>query len=106
MSATVGFYELLEPYFAFRLAASNLPGASLLALRNASGGLGSTLPGASNTLTRIVTELLDYLSVEELLTSVDENSIVYRGSAKFGGDGRASPSLPPRRRSPRPAARS
>jgi hypothetical protein len=38
--------------------------------------------------------VLDYLSVEELLTSVDENSIVYRGSAKFGGDGRASPTLP------------
>jgi hypothetical protein len=94
MSATVGFYELLEPYFAFRLAASNVPGATLLALRNSNGGLGSTLPGASNTLTRIVTELLDYLSVEELFTSVDENSIVYRGSAKFGGDGRASPSLP------------
>src|ERR1700704_5768674 len=95
MSATLGFYELLEPYFAFPLAASNLSGASLLALRNSSGGLGGTLPGASATLTRIVTELLDYLSVEELLTSVDENSIVYRGSAKFGGDGRASPSLPP-----------
>jgi hypothetical protein len=95
MSATLGFYELLDPYFAFPLAASNLSGASLLALRNSSGGLGGTLPGASATLTRIVTELLDYLSVEELLTSVDENSIVYRGSAKFGGDGRASPSLPP-----------
>jgi hypothetical protein len=95
MSATLGFYELLEPYFAFPLAASNLSGASLLALRNSSGGLGGTLPGASATLTRIVTELLDYLSVEELLTSVEENSIVYRGSAKFGGDGRASPSLPP-----------
>jgi len=94
MAAGVGFYELLEPYFSFRLAASNLPGASLLALRNSSGGLGGTLPGASSTLTRIVTELLDYLSVEELLTSVDENSIVYRGSAKFGGEGRASPSLP------------
>ena len=78
MSATVGFYELLEPYFAFRLAASNLPGPALLALRNSNGGLGSTLPGATNTLTRIVTELLDYLSVEELLTSIDENSIVYR----------------------------
>lgn len=94
MAATVGFYELLEPYFGFRLAATNLPGAALIALRNSNGGLGATLPGASNTLARIVTELLDYLSVEELLTSVDENSIVYRGSAKFGGDGRASPSLP------------
>ena len=31
MSATVGFYELLEPYFAFRLAANNLPGPALLA---------------------------------------------------------------------------
>lgn len=94
MSATLGFYELLQPYFAFPLAARNLPGASLLALRNSAGGLGGALPGASATLTRIVTELLDYLSVEELLTSVDENAIVYRGSAKFGGDGRASPSLP------------
>jgi hypothetical protein len=94
VSANVGFYELLEPYFGFGLAASNLSSASLLALRNSNGGLGTALPGASNTLTRIVTEFLDYLSVEELLTSVDENSIVYRGSAKFGGDGRASPSLP------------
>ena len=95
MAATVGFYELLEPYFAFGLAASNLPGAALLGLRNSNGGLGGTLPGASGTLTRVVTELLDYLSVEELLTSVEENAIVYRGSAKFGGEGRASPSLPP-----------
>ena len=57
MAATVGFYELLEPYFAFRLAATNLSGAALLALRNSNGGLGGTLPGASGTLTRIVTEL-------------------------------------------------
>ena len=69
-------------------------GPSLLALRDSNGGLGSTLPGASTTLTRIVTELLDYLSVEELLTSADETSVVYRGAAKFGGEGRAAPSLP------------
>ena len=95
MATTVGFYELLEPYFGFPLAARNLRGPELLALRNSNAGFGGTLPGASDTLTRIVTELLDYLSVEELLTSVDETSIVYRGSAKFGGEGRASPSLPP-----------
>jgi hypothetical protein len=94
MAATVGFYELLEPYFAFNLAARNLPGPALLGLRNSNAGLGTSLPGASGTLSRIVTELLDYLSVEELLTSVEENAIVYRGSAKFGGEGRASPTLP------------
>jgi hypothetical protein len=76
MADTLGFYELLEPYFSFGLAATNLPGAALLARRNSNGGLGSTLPGASNTLTRIVTELLDYLSVEELLTSVDEKDVL------------------------------
>lgn len=94
MGLALGFYELLEPYFGFQFAARNLQGTTLLALRNAGGGLGGALPGASGTLARTVTELLDYLSVEELLTSVDEESVVYRGSAKFGGDGRASPSLP------------
>jgi hypothetical protein len=94
MAATAGFYELLEPYFAFGLAAANMPGATLAGLRSANAGLGGTVSGASGTLTRIVTELLDYLSVEELLTSVDESSIVYRGSARFGGEGRAAPSLP------------
>jgi hypothetical protein len=93
MAATLGFYELLEPYFSFGLAAGT-PGRTLADLRDANANLTSTFPGSSATLLRIVTELLDYLSVEELLTTVDENAVVYRGSAKFGGAGRAAPELP------------
>jgi large repetitive protein len=93
MAATLGFYELLEPYFAFGLAADT-PGTTLADLRDANANLTSTFPGSSATLLRIVTELLDYLSVEELLASVDEDAVVYRGSARFGGEGRAAPELP------------
>ena len=94
MAPSLGFYELLEPYFAFGLAAATTPGATLAHLRDANADLNRTLPGASATLMRIVTEFLDYLSVEELLTSADETAVVYRGSARFGGEGRAAPELP------------
>ncbi|MDQ3808755.1 MAG: hypothetical protein M3336_00520 [Chloroflexota bacterium] len=93
MAGKLGFYELLEPYFSFGLAAST-PGATLADLRDANAQLNHTLPGASATLARVVTQILDYLSVEELLTSVDDNAVVYRGSARFGGEGRAAPELP------------
>lgn len=94
MASALGFYELLEPYFSFGLAASTTPGTTLVRLRDSNAGLNTTFPGASTTVMRIVTELLDYLSVEELLTSADENAVVCRGSARFGGDGRAAPELP------------
>lgn len=95
MSEKLGFYELLEPYVAFGLAAQNANGATLLALRNANAPFGQSLPGASATLSRIVTGILDYLSVEELHSTAGETAVVYRGSAKFGGEGRANPDLPP-----------
>jgi hypothetical protein len=94
MASSLGFYELLEPYFAFGLAA-NTPGAALADLRQASADLNRTLPGASSALMRVVTGILDYLSVEELLTSASEEAVVYRGRARFGGEGRANPGLPP-----------
>ena len=94
MAAKLGFYELLEPYFSFGLAASTVPGNTLVDLRDANADISRTFPGASTTLMSVVTGLLDYLSVEELLTSVDENAVVYRGSARFGGEGRAVPELP------------
>ena len=94
MSKKLGFYELLEPYFSFGLAAQNATGTILRDLRDADAQLNKSLPGTSSTLSRIVTGILDYLSVEELHTSVSETAVVYRGSAKFGGDGRANPDPP------------
>ena len=94
MSDKLGFYELLEPHFSFGLAAQNANGATLLALRNANAPLGQSLPGASATLSRIITGILDYLSVEELHSTAGETAVVYRGSAKYGGEGRANPGLP------------
>jgi len=94
MAEKLGFYELLEPYFSLGLAAQNADGATLRDLRDASAPLAQSLPGASATLARIVTGILDYLSVEELHTAADELAVVYRGSAKFGGEGRANPDLP------------
>jgi len=94
MSEKLGFYELLEPYFSLGLAAQNATGTTLRDLRAANASLNQNLPGASATLARIVTSLLDYLSVEELHSAADDTAVVYRGSAKFGGAGRASPDLP------------
>ena len=74
MASALGFYELLEPYFSFGLAASTTPGTTLVRLRDSNAGVNTTFPGASTTLMRIVTELLDYLSVEELLTSTDKGN--------------------------------
>lgn len=94
MSEKLGFYELLEPHFSFGLAIQNSNGLILRGLRDANAQLNRSLPGASATLSRIVTSILDYLSIEELHTSVSETAVVYRGSAKFGGEGRANPELP------------
>ncbi len=94
MPQKLGFYELLEPYISFGLTAQNTRGEDLLDMRDAGVGINSNFPGASDTITRFLTDILDYLSVEELFTVADENAIVYRGSAKFGGDGRANPELP------------
>ena len=75
MSEKLGFYELLEPYFSLGLVAQNANGLTLRDLRDANASLNANLPGASATLARIVTELLDYLSVEELHTA-DRKSVV------------------------------
>jgi len=94
MPEKLGFYELLEPYFSFGLTTQNANGTTLRDLRDANAQLNQSLPGASATLSRIVTGILDYLSIEELHSSADETAVVYRGSAKFGGEGRANPELP------------
>src|SRR5919199_6754264 len=94
MAEKLGFYELLDPYFSLGLTAQNANGATLRDLRDASAQLNQSLPGASATLSRIVTGILDYLSIEELHSAADEVAVVYRGSAKFGGEGRANPDLP------------
>ncbi|MEN8202285.1 MAG: hypothetical protein ABFS28_06795 [Bacteroidota bacterium] len=94
MPGKLGFYELFEPYIKFGLIAQNISGENLRDLRNAQATLTSNFPGASGLLSNFITGILDYLSVEELFSSEDENAIILRGSAKFGGEGRANPNLP------------
>ena len=73
----------------------NTSGTILRDLRDSNVLLSHSVPNASSTLSRIITEILDYLSVEELHSIADETAVVFRGSAKFGGEGRANPELPP-----------
>ena len=47
-------------------------------LRDANASLNTNLPGASATLSRIVTGLLDYLSIEELHSAANETTVVYQ----------------------------
>lgn len=91
MSEKLGFYELLEPYFSIGLIAQNTSGIALLALRDANAQLNNSFPGASDTLSRIITGILDYLSIEGLHSAVDETAGVYRGIAKFGVRGEQIP---------------
>lgn len=94
MSEKLGFYEILQPYIAFGLLTQNSTGKNISDAHQAGAPLLTAFPGPSATLTRIVTGILDYLSVEELHTSINESIIVYSGTAKFGGEGRANPAPP------------
>lgn len=95
MSDKLGFYELLQPYIGFGLliqAPDN--GKKISDFQDAGAPVINNFPGPSATLSRIVTGILDYLSVEKLHTAINENIIVYSGTAKFGGDGRANAEPP------------
>src|SRR5215207_6154431 len=94
MSEKLGFYELLQPYIAFGLLTQNSTGKDINDFQKAGAPLISNFPGPSATLSKIITGILDYLSVEELHTAINESIIVYSGTAKFGGEGRANPGIP------------
>ena len=94
MSEKLGFYELLQPYVAFGMLVENSTGLEINALQKAGSKLSSSFSGPASTLSKIATTILDYLSVEELHTAIDESIIVYSGTAKFGGDGKANPDTP------------
>jgi large repetitive protein len=94
MSTKLGFYEILQPYVAFGLLTQNSTGKNISDLQKAQAPLVSNFPGPAGTLSKIVTGILDYLSIEELHTAINESVIVYSGTAKFGGEGRANPAPP------------
>ena len=112
MAEKLGFYELLEPHFSLGLAVQNANGSALRDLRDANAQLNQSLPGASATLSRIVTGILDYLSIEELHSAADETAVVYvadrDASARpnSAARGAQTPICLPASRSPRKAGRS